>query len=713
MVLLRRFTPLVAVSLLLFLAACQDQSSPADPLGVDVVPSMSHVTTDHVDLTDPGLFFFRPPIDTDELTVGSLDTGVQQALSVELCNVEGLVGFDPFASVCPAGRLVGRLDDTDLSIESAGSFDFYQGSFGLNGLEVTVGDLHTITVMFDLPDGTFFAYGHVSAIFTDNASEADPDGDPPVYRVGELPIKFYVSDLATRQLICGDVVPCTYEFWGTENTEDICYPENECDGNNATAGLRADPEALQEIAELTGQSEILVVCTGVDPEQLEGMVLPIVLESWVDCDLGFDGELESTFAVQLCLPNGVQDREAFVGAHFAEGVLDFLLEGSGPEVFSEDNCQNPGELAENAGLLDRMRYAALNGVLRPVARFLGPQPLLAWNATTWDSNKASPLGPAELLGVFQNHGPEPIELAGSTVPVSVCVAATHLDPPVASGNPVDVHFEVNSGGGSIAGSDPDGTKTVTAVLRATTADDDCAYTDGSGQIAEASVQWTLGPAAALNELTASIPGEFTQTVIGEGGAATGEELDLSVTFSTQTVEVLGQCTAASGFDEFGHRGIYILPSEFGMVGDDLNMVQLRISSNNSTNGKGLAGEYRVSLSARDGTYDPGATIQTVETTFTLSGDAPENETVTFSFDQLQDLGPAPVAFVAEILDAPKQNARLWFLVPDDDQVDGYPQRGSLACPGAIVTNGTTFTTPLDTDRRQGVDIRLFGVNNGS
>lgn len=760
----RLITRTLATLLLVVFTACQDQS-PADPTGPDIPPpivNFSSVENPEFAGQD-GLFFFRPPTDEDEIPVSLLDKEIAPIQFLEVCRTEELTDFDPTTDVCPEDRLLARWDDSNaifgqtITIESTDDFDFYQVVLKFNQFpeeDLPLGVLHHARVMLGVPDteGAFKVPGWFRFVFVENASEKDFESDPNKVQVGDLPTKWYIDQAATQQLFCTGTLACTFEVIDVNAEEaDLCYPENNCDlSNGLSAGVKMKSETLTEIGDQLGVEAFLAVIENIDLGQTPnplGVGLPQV-EEFIDFHTSPAFEtLRNPFTIQFCIEEA-PNQLAFEGAHLMEvsGVVQFLAEGPlGDLVFSQTNCDDfvPIGTLASAGMLERVRYAALNNVLRPVARFLGPRPLRAFDGTSWLSTDAeSPFGPALLLGPLPNESPDPIEVAGETITVSVCVATQpHVDDdssPPGPGQQLGVLFKVTEGSsGSIVGSDPDGTKTVTTELVAKEEGDECTFTTGDDpeQIAKAAVDWILSSDAELNELVASIPGTYERVVVDEvDGQLVGstEPIELTHTFSTTTVERLAMCptpdpesTAAiyDAFDEFGHRGFYILPTttEFSndggpLVGDDLQAIQIRLSS--STKSNGLAGTYVLELSARRGSYDPDAQVATTTATVTLDGNAPEMKPVMFTFDEPIELfsgdneeEPEELAFVATILEAPKKNARLWFSVPDEDELDGFPQKGDAFCTGAIVTNGTTFTTPLDTDRRQGMYIEILGQSS--
>lgn len=749
MKLCRFITPTLATLLLVVFTACQDQA-PADPTGPDIAPpivNFSSVENPEFAGQD-GLFFFRPPIDEDETPVSLLDKEIAPIQFLEICKTEGLTDFDPTTDVCPEDRLLARWDDSNpifdqtITIESTDDFDFYKVVLKFNQFpeeDLPLDVLHHARVMLGVPDteGAFNVPGWFRFVFVANASEKDFESDPNKVQVGDLPTKWYIDQAATQQLFCNGSLDCTFEVFDVNaDEEDLCNPENNCLSNEVSAGVKMESETLLEIGDQLGVEAFLAVIENIDLGQTPnplGVELPQE-EEFFDFSTSPEFEtLTNPFTVQFCIEEGVPNRTDFEGAHLNEetDVVQFLARAGG-QVFSETNCDDfqPRETASGAGLLEEIRYAALNTVLRPVARFLGPRPLRAFDATTWEATTASPFGPALLLDPSPNESPDPTEVAGETITVSVCVATQpHVDgdpSPPRDGQQLGVVFEVTAGNGSIEGSD---TKTVTTELVAKEEGDECTFTTGDDpeKIAKAEVDWILSSDAELNELVASIPGTYERVVVDENGVASKppEPIELTHTFSTTTVERLAMCptpesTAAyDAFDEFGHRGFYILPTttEFSvdgdpLVGDDLQAIQILLSS--STKSNGLAGTYVLELSARRGSYDPADTVATATATVTLDGNAPEMKPVLFTFDKPIELisgDDEELAFVATILEAPKSNARLWFSVPDEDAIDGFPKKGDEFCTGAIVTNGTTFTTPLDTDRRQGMYIEIFGQNS--
>lgn len=754
MKLCRFITPTLATLLLVVFTACQDQS-PADPTGPDISPPIVNFSSvENPDLAEQdGLFFFRPPIDEDETPVSLLDKEIAPIQFLEICKTEGLTDFDPTTDVCPEDRLLARWDDSNpifdqtISIESTDGLDFYKVVLKFNQFpdeDLPLDVLHHARVMLGVPDteGAFKVPGWFRFVFVANASEKDFESDPNKVQVGDLPAKWYIDQAATQQLFCTGSLGCTFEVFDVNaDEEDLCFPENDCDlSNGVSAGVEMKSQTLQEIGDQLGVEAFLAVIENIDLTQTPnplGVGLPQEEEFLDFSTFPEFSQLQNAFAIQFCIEEGVPNRTDFEGAHLNQetGVVQFLTEGPlGETVFSESNCDDFQTLS-GAGLLEGIRYAALNTVLRPVARFLGPRPLRAFDATTWMTLDASPFGPALLLDPSPNESPDPVEVAGETITVSVCVATQpHVgngDPsPPGPGQQLGVLFDVTGGNGSIVGSDPDGTKTVTTQLVSKEEGDECTFTTGGDpeQIAKAEVDWILSPDAEINELLASIPGTYERVVLDENGVGSTEPIELNHTFSTTTVERLAMCptpdpgsTAAiyDAFDEFGHRGFYILPTttEFSidggpLVGDDLQAIQILLSS--STRGNGLAGTYELELSVRRGSYDPAAEIATTTATVTLDGNSPEMKPVMFTFDEPIEFisgDNEALAFVATILEAPKHNARLWYSVPDEDALGGFPQKGDAFCTGVIVTNGTTFTTPLDTDRRQGMYIEILGQNS--
>jgi len=106
-----------------------------------------------------------------------------------------------------------------------------------------------------------------------------------------------------------------------------------------------------------------------------------------------------------------------------------------------------------------------------------------------------------------------------------------------------------------------------------------------------------------------------------------------------------------------------------------------------------AGTYTFSLTARTGTYD-GAVLGTATATATLTADILANVATTFRFSPTAVTEGSTVTFAIGELSGPAGGV-VFYSVPVNDP----------ACP-VVQTNGTT--PPLDSNRRQGVHVKIEG-----
>jgi len=155
--------------------------------------------------------------------------------------------------------------------------------------------------------------------------------------------------------------------------------------------------------------------------------------------------------------------------------------------------------------------------------------------------------------------------------------------------------------------------------------------------------------------------------------ATSNAFDITTT--------LVDCPGTPGGDQLD-RGFYV--PQF--PGTRMDNVTLHFSAN-------TAGTYTFSLTARTGTYD-GAVLGTATATATLTADILANVATTFRFSPTAVTEGSTVTFAIGELSGPAGGV-VFYSVPVNDP----------ACP-VVQTNGTT--PPLDSNRRQGVHVKIEG-----
>ena len=155
--------------------------------------------------------------------------------------------------------------------------------------------------------------------------------------------------------------------------------------------------------------------------------------------------------------------------------------------------------------------------------------------------------------------------------------------------------------------------------------------------------------------------------------ATSNAFDITTT--------LVDCPGTPGGDQLD-RGFYV--PQF--PGTRMDNVTLHFSAN-------TAGTYTFSLTARTGTYD-GAVLGTATATATLTADILANVATTFRFSPTAVTEGSTVTFAIAELSGPAGGV-VFYSVPVNDP----------ACP-VVQTNGTT--PPLDSNRRQGVHVKIEG-----
>ncbi len=147
--------------------------------------------------------------------------------------------------------------------------------------------------------------------------------------------------------------------------------------------------------------------------------------------------------------------------------------------------------------------------------------------------------------------------------------------------------------------------------------------------------------------------------------------------------LLIECVSGATGGDVVSRGFYI-SSYPGMT---LAVVELFMAS-------GTAGDYVISLTARSGTYD-GPVLAVAEASVAFNGDVFNMIPVEFFFPEPEVATGTIVTFAFEVLSGPALNPV--FAVPGNNP----------DCP-VIETENTS--PPLSTKRRDGVEIRVFGLS---
>lgn len=145
------------------------------------------------------------------------------------------------------------------------------------------------------------------------------------------------------------------------------------------------------------------------------------------------------------------------------------------------------------------------------------------------------------------------------------------------------------------------------------------------------------------------------------------------------------CTGLPGGD-FVDRGFYIV----SYPGRTLETVRLVHSAS-------IPGNFTLKLTARQDTYD-GTILGAATTSFTLTGASPQDVPVVYDFGSVGITPGTRVCFTMSVSAAPA-GSNLYYSVPDF----------TSGCPEIVQTEGTTG--PLDTTRRNGVNIVVTGLAN--
>lgn len=249
-------------------------------------------------------------------------------------------------------------------------------------------------------------------------------------------------------------------------------------------------------------------------------------------------------------------------------------------------------------------------------------------------------------------------IAGTPVLTTPTVIVECVHPstscPVGLGG-MPVTFSVASGSGTLSG----GVSTITVL---------------TGPDGTASTPWTLGATAGTNSLTASAP-------------ATGSPVTFTATGVVPTTLI--DCGAGVGGDEIS-RGFYVL----SFPETRLDRVTLYMSAR-------TAGTYTFSLTARANGY-AGTLLGIASATVTLTANDQANVATVFTFPSPTVTQGSTVTFTI-VQTAGPAGAQVFYAVP------GALPTGDPNCP-VVETEGTS--PPLDTFRRQGVNVKIEGGGGG-
>ncbi len=240
-------------------------------------------------------------------------------------------------------------------------------------------------------------------------------------------------------------------------------------------------------------------------------------------------------------------------------------------------------------------------------------------------------------------------VSGTQLPVNptVRVTATHFDPRLFESPPplAGVSVAFTPSGDGVVGSQP-------------------AMTGANGM---AATTWKLATAAGGNTLSASAKARGSPVMFTATGVIPATLID---------------CGAGVGGDLID-RGFYVA----SFPGTRLDRATLYLSAL-------TAGTYTFSLTARSGTYS-GTVLGTAAATVTLTANDLANVATTFTFPSPAVTQGSTVTFAIAQTAGPT-GAEVFYAVPPT---------GNPACP-VVQTNGTT--PPLDTFRRQGVNVKIEG-----
>lgn len=511
---MKRFSScVVLLGLGVVASACSDAVPPTEPIVPD--RPLLQITTAS-DLA--GLFFFGPPVGAGEDPAADFDPTQLPVAVFEICLRDDLDGEkDPLGDVCthPLGRWTadGGPGGAQIVLVQGGEDEWYQ-------VDVPFGDFERADLVLGqdyvgrviLGDaarevGTDFeVYGAFEFVLVENQRGRNPNADPmQVVWNQTLPVKWFLGEGAAVELLC-EAERCTVAVITAEHGGELCFPVADCSSSEATAGVSIQEDVLPHDIVL----KIEDIDLGTEPNPL-GIPNPQIEEAVdISATPAFDdlpafdnnGDGVADIAVQLCY--FTEDPDNYATYRGTDGGPERLpFDPRGDFIFPNSNCDENGQ-NENGqigflgeGLLGKLHLAmraSATTMARPLARWLGPEPLRAGDISfTADTRGFSPFVPALVLDLAANEVPAPLVAGGETVTISVCVEGAHPGIQTPTQEPgIDVTFETEDGTFS-AGNGQGSSVVVAAAPEEPTAD--CVnQANPGGQVAVARASWTL-PAA--------------------------------------------------------------------------------------------------------------------------------------------------------------------------------------------------------------------------
>lgn len=548
---LTRFAVLLGAAMLV--SACTDAPPPTEP---EVSPPLQMQMVTAQDLS--GLFFFGPPVGESEDPEADFDPTQLPVVVFEICLEDRLEGGeDPLVDPCtgPLGRWTadGGPGGAQIVLVQGGEDEWYQVDVPFDEFDpgdLDLGEEYVGRVILGDPDTDFEVYGSFEFVLAENRGGGGPNAHPmQVVWNRTLPVKWFLGEGAAAGLLCG-TDPCTVRVITVEDGGELCFPVEDCSSSEATAGVSIEEDVLPHDIVLT----IADIDAGSDPlnlpnPQIEEAVDISATPAFDDLPaFDNDGDGDADIAVQLCYFTGDPDNYAtYRGTE--DGAERLPFDPRGNFIFDTVNCDlEPLPPIEGAflgdGLLGRMHRMARAGagLIRPVARWLGPQPLRAGDISfTADARGFSPFVPALVLDLAANEEPAPLVLEGETVTISVCVEGAH--PGISAPTPeagIDVTFEVEPNNGGFFVNDVElSSVIVEATLESPTGD--CVnQADPQGQVAVARASWTVPPEPGEYEARAFLDGDFVVSAdLNESGTYTLVDDVIEVVFETEAEGVEG------------------------------------------------------------------------------------------------------------------------------------------------------------------------------